>query len=74
MTNVPLGAEPYKRAFAGEAEIILQNRYLEKNPTNLVEGSALITRPGSDRLVQCAGGTIRGNFSKQGLFKATCSL
>lgn len=68
MTTIPLGAEAYKRAYAGEAEIILQNRYFEKNPTNLVEGSALITRPGSDRLVQCAGGTIRGNFSKQGLF------
>jgi hypothetical protein len=66
MVNVPLGKSAYKRT--GEIEIVLQNRYLEKDPANLVEGTALVTRPGSDSLVQCAGGTIRGNYSLKGLF------
>jgi hypothetical protein len=68
MVNIPLGKNAYKRTYAGEPEIILQNRYVEKDPSNLVEGTALITRPGSDSLVQAAGGTIRGNYSKLGLF------
>lgn len=68
MTSVPLGIGAYKRTFAGEPEIVLQNRYFEKAPPNLVEQSALITRPGSDALVQCTGGTIRGTFDKPGAF------
>jgi hypothetical protein len=68
MVSVPLGIGAYKRSLAGEPEIVLQNRYLEKAPSNLVEQSALITRPGSDSLVKCAGGTIRGNFTKEGMF------
>jgi len=68
MVNIPLGKNAYKRAYAGEPEIVLLNRFLEKDPTNLVEGTALLSRPGSDALVQCAGGTIRGNYSKQGMF------
>lgn len=68
MVAVPLGIGAYKRTLAGEPEVVLQNRYLEKDPSNLVEQSALITRPGSASLVQCAGGTIRGNFTKPGMF------
>lgn len=68
MASVPLGIGAYKRNLAGEPEIVLQNRYVEQDPGNLVEGSILLSRPGSDALVQCAGGTIRGTYSKQGLF------
>lgn len=68
MVNIPLGKNAYKRTYGGEPEIVLENRFVEKDPTNLVEGTALLSRPGSDSLVQCAGGTIRGNYSKQGMF------
>ncbi len=68
MVNVPLGIGAYQRDFAGEPEVVLENRYFEKDPSNLVERSCLITRPGSNSLEKYAGGTIRGNFSKLGLF------
>lgn len=68
MVTVPLGVGAYKRTFAGEPEIVLQNRFLEKDPSNLVEGSALLARAGSDSLVRLPGGTIRGSFSKLGMF------
>lgn len=68
MVTVPLGVGAYKRDFSGEPEIVLQNRYLEKDPSNLVEGSALIARAGSDSLVSLAGGIIRGSYSKLGMF------
>lgn len=51
-------------------EIVLQNRYVEKSPSNLVEKTSLITRPGSGGLVSIAGGTIRGSFTKPGLFNS----
>lgn len=70
MVAVPLGIGAYKRLYAGEPEIVLQNRYLEKDPSNLVENSTLIARAGSDSLVQCAGGNIRGHFSKQGMLNS----
>lgn len=68
MVTIPLGIGAFKRNFAGEPEVVLQNRFVEKNPTNLVDQTALLARAGSDSLVQCAGGTIRGDFSKQGAF------
>lgn len=71
MVTVPLGVGAYKRDYAGEPEVVLQNRYLEKDPSNLVENSTLIARAGSGALAQCAnggGGVIRGNYAKLGLF------
>lgn len=68
MVSIPLGVGAYKRTYAGEPEVVLQNRYFEKDPSNLVERSALIARAGSNSLVQVAGGTQRGAFTKEGLF------
>lgn len=68
MTTVPLGVGAYKRTFGDEPEIRLENRFLEKNPTNLREHISLISRPGTNKLNDFAGGLIRRNFSKQGLF------
>ena len=68
MVTIPLGIQAYKRTYAGEPEVVLQNRYLEKNPSNLIEKATLITRAGSNGIEQLAGGTIRGNFSKLGMF------
>jgi hypothetical protein len=68
MVDVPLGIGAYQRDFAGEPEVVLENRYFEKNPSNLIEKASLITRPGSNSLDQYIGGTIRGNYSKLGMF------
>lgn len=54
MTTVQLGVGAYKRDYAQEPEIKLLNRFLEKNPTNLVEQIALLARPG-DTLFTAAG-------------------
>ena len=68
MVTVPLGQNAYKRTFAGEPEIRLENRYAEKDPSNLREHVTLVARAGSNGLVQVTGGLNRGNYSKQGLF------
>jgi hypothetical protein len=72
MTGVPLGQQAYERNYAGEPEIRLENRFLEKNPTNQKEGIGLLTRPGSDILATCdSGGEVAGNranFTLKGLF------
>lgn len=68
MVTVPLGVGAYKRSFAGEPEVRLENRYVEKDPSNLREHLTLIGRAGSNLLRSLAGGTNRGNYSKLGLF------
>jgi hypothetical protein len=68
VTTLPLGMQAYSRRYDGEPEIRLVNRYLETNPTNLVEKTALISRPGSTLLAQGNSGLNRANFSKVGLF------
>lgn len=72
MTTLPLGINAYKRQYAKEPEIRLENRYLEAAPTNLRERVALISRPGSEHLADYAsavpGGKIRANYCKVGLF------
>lgn len=68
MTHLPLGIGAYKRAFAGAPEIRLENRYVEKSPSNLQSGATLLGRAGSNSLIQLAGGTNRGAYSKLGLF------
>jgi len=68
MVTLPLGVGAYKRNYAGEPEVRLENRFLEANPTNLRERIALLTRPGTDELAYFSGGNIRGNYSKLGLF------
>lgn len=73
MVTIPLGVQAYKRTYAGEPEIKLVNRFLEKNPTNLREQIALLTRAGSNSLTVFDDGVgliapNRGNWSKPGLF------
>ena len=69
MTTVPLGTGAYKRTYDGSPEIRLENRFVEKVPANLKEHVALLARPGTGSLAQFAGGFIRGNYAKTGLFK-----
>lgn len=68
MTGLPLGVDAYKRAYAGEPEIRLINRYAESDPSNLDEKLALISRPGSTFLAAGNTGIVRSTFSKVGLF------
>lgn len=72
MTNVPLGAHAYKRNFGAMPEIKLVNRFVEKDPSNLREKMALLSRPGTTLLGFFAGEAvsdpIRGLYSKPGLF------
>lgn len=73
MTAVPLGRSAYKRLYAGSPEVKLLNRWLEANPANLREGTAVLARPGTTNLMFLDPGTfphlspMRGNFSLQGL-------
>lgn len=73
MTTLPLGVFAYARQSASEPEIKLINRFLETNPTNLVNQVALLARPAT-QVFSYASGTVptdapRGLYSKTGLFK-----
>lgn len=72
MATVPLGIHAYKRAYAGETEIRLVNRFVEAEPPNLREQTALISRPGTALLSAFAGAVaadkVRGLYNKPGLF------
>lgn len=70
MVTLPLGVGAYKRIAAAEPEVRLVNRFVEKTPTNLREHVALIGRPGTNSLAQFAGGNIRANYSKPGVFNS----
>lgn len=68
MVTVPLGQQSYQRDFAGEPNVRLENRFAEKDPSNLREHVALIARAGSNSITNCAGGINRGNYAKEGMF------
>lgn len=68
MTTIPLGQTAYKRQYSGAPEVVLQNRFVEKSPTNLREHATLLARPGNDALVTLSGGPSRGKFTKVGFF------
>lgn len=68
MVTLPLGVRAYKRSYAGEPEVRLENRFLEMDPTNLREKITLLSRCGTDELALFSGGNIRGNYSTLGLF------
>ncbi len=68
MTTIPLGQTAYKRQYSGAPEVQLQNRFVEKSPTNLREHATLLARPGNDSLVLLSGGPSRGKFAKKDFF------
>lgn len=68
MVMVPLGKDAYKRIFAGEAEIMMFNRFFEQNPTNQQEGAALLGRPGTGRVVRIGTAKHRAYGTKPGVF------
>lgn len=69
MVTLPLGTTDWKRTNAQEPAIPVRNRYFEKNPTNLIEGSALLCRPGLKRWQTVGNGPIRGLYSQPGSFE-----
>lgn len=74
MTSVPLGRGAWERKYAAEPVVELLNRWLESNPTNLREGTAVLARPGTTQITQFDQGTFegygaqRGNYTLSGLF------
>lgn len=69
MTQVPLSIDAYYRLRAGEPEIVLFNRFFEKNPTNLKEQVALIVRPAHRYRTECGTGPIRQVAWEAGCFE-----
>jgi hypothetical protein len=68
MTDLPLGKQSYERLYGRMPEIKLVNRFFETNPTNRVEGVALLTRPGTRFQKQVGSGRIRKIFWQDGAF------
>jgi len=69
MTTLPLGYSSWKRDVAEEPQILLRNRYFEKNPTNQIEQVALLGRPGLVKWQEIGDGPIRGVYSCPGSFE-----
>ena len=63
---LPLGRKAYKRTYGREPEIRLVNRYFEQNPSNMEDGAALLSRPGSKFLAACGDGPIRAEYFQDG--------
>ena len=69
MVALPLGREAYQRNYAYEPEIQMLNRFYEADPTNTVDGTAILARPGTKPLVTTSDtGIPRGFFSAPGLY------
>ncbi len=81
MTEVPLGRGAYTRLYAGAPEIKLVNRWLEASPSNLREGTTVLSRPGTTILTDALDpgtfvgfGPMRGNYALNGLFNDTAFI
>lgn len=73
MTTIPLATSDWRRSTAKEPIVKVQNRFFEENPTNLVEGSSLIMRPGTHFEQNIEGydpanHRILGMYSQEGVF------
>lgn len=64
MSAVPLGVSAYRLSLGRTPEVRLENMYIAKDPTNLVDGLQRIQRPGLE-----AFATLSGNSGVQGMFK-----
>ena len=68
MPVVPLGKGAYRRTASRGPEIRLVNRYFEAQPTNLVDGGMLLTRPSLTRWQNLGANPIRGVWRKAGVY------
>lgn len=67
--KLQLGKDAYNRSYASEAEIILKNRFLEKNPTS-DDNYGLISRPGTSQETTVGSGPIQNLYTLKGLFSS----
>lgn len=68
MVKIPLGNSDWRRSVASEPLIKTKNRYYEQNPTNQIEGSSMLARPGLKYWKSIGTGPIRGMYSQPGSF------
>lgn len=68
MTTVPLGQGAYERTYGQEPEVQLLNRFHERTPTNQVEQSVLLARPGDTFFTGAGVGPIRKLAHQPGAF------
>lgn len=70
MTTIPLVTSDWRRDTVAAREPVLkvQNRYFEQNPTNLEEGSSLLTRPGFRYFANHGDTFTSSMYSQEGTF------
>jgi hypothetical protein len=71
MTTIPFVTSDWRRETAQEPALKVENRYFEQNPSNQVEGSSLILRPGLRywTTVPSPGDQVHGLYTNQGIFQ-----
>lgn len=68
MPSIPLSRGAYERAYGREPAIKCLNRFYEENPSNQVDGVALLSRPATSSLVDVGDGPIRASYTLRGIF------
>jgi hypothetical protein len=68
MTAVPLGLSNYVRKAGGTPQIVLNNMFVESDPSNLVDQHVRLQRPGLTVFATLDEGPVRGVFKQLGTF------
>lgn len=68
MVTVPLGSDAYERLYGREPVVQLINRFVERTPTNQIEGTSLLARPGTTFETRQGSGPVRFIDTQQGAF------
>lgn len=68
MTQIPLGQYAYRRADGLVPSVRLENVFVERSPTALQTGVAVLTRPMLQPFVNLTAGPIRGVFWEKDVF------
>lgn len=68
MSAIPLGISAYSREAAKTWPVFLQNMYVEKDPSNQVDGLVRLQRPVLTRFYTATGGGARGLYQHAGCF------
>lgn len=66
--KIPLGISSFLRQVAKTPEVTLHNGYFEEDPTNLIDQTAIVRRPGLKTLLSVGTGPIREIFYRRDLF------
>lgn len=68
MVKVSFRTSDFSRRVANSADLVLRNRYFEKDPSLTDDEVSLVARPGLKRLCYIGDGPIRGMASEPGSF------